>query len=65
MPCLRGMNISVNGQDYGEIVFWTTSSNSVWMWDRKPVALKRGSNTIKLASTGATPHIDHLNVLYD
>ena len=61
----RPMNISVNGQDYGEIVFWTTSSNSVWMWDRKPVALKRGSNTIKLASTGATPHIDHLNVLYD
>jgi len=57
------MDVYVNNQRQGEIVFWTTSGNNVWQWDRKVVRLSRGSNTIKLTATEAMPHIDHLNVL--
>jgi hypothetical protein len=60
----RPMDLSINGQPQGEIVFWTTTGNSTWLWDRKSVELNQGSNTIMLASTGPTPHIDHLNVLF-
>ena len=57
------IDIYVNGQSKGQVVFWTTSSNDVWQWDRKTVNLKQGSNTIKLTTNGAVPHIDHLNIL--
>jgi hypothetical protein len=59
----RPMELTVNGQPQGELVFWTTTGNSVWMWDRKPVTLNQGSNTIRLTATGATAHIDHLNII--
>lgn len=60
----RPVKVSVNGQAQGDVVFWTTSSNRVWAWDRKTVTLKQGSNPIKLTAVDAMPHIDHLNILF-
>jgi hypothetical protein len=55
--------IMVNGKTAGDIVLWTTGGKSTWAWDRKTVVLRKGKNTIRLTS-GGTPLIDHLNVLY-
>ncbi|TKJ37704.1 MAG: carbohydrate-binding family 6 protein [Planctomycetes bacterium B3_Pla] len=56
--------MTVNGKDAGDIILWTTGGKSTWAWDRKPVVLKKGKNTIKIVPKG-TPLIDHLNVLHE
>ena len=56
--------MTINGKDAGDIILWTTGGKSTWAWDRKPVVLKKGRNTIRLASKGAAL-IDHLNVLHE
>ena len=58
-PC----NVAVNGKGAGDIICWTTGGRSTWAWDRKPVVLQKGPNTIKLAVNGPL-EIDHLNVLF-
>ncbi len=54
--------IMINGKDAGDIILWTTGGESSWAWDRKPVTLNKGRNTIRLAAKGPLL-IDHLNVL--
>jgi hypothetical protein len=56
--------MTVNGKDAGDIILWTTGGKSTWAWDRKPVVLKKGKNTIRITPKG-TPLIDHLNVLHE
>jgi hypothetical protein len=45
------------------LVLWTTGGAASWAWDRKVVNLRSGANTIKVTAVGATPPIDHLNIL--
>ena len=54
--------VSLNGKVHGDIIFWNTSGNSVWAWDRITVALKKGKNNIKLSADRPLPRIDHLNL---
>jgi hypothetical protein len=56
--------MTVNGKDAGDIILWTTGGKSTWAWDRKPVVLKKGKNTVRITPKG-TPLIDHLNVLHE
>ncbi|NQT82141.1 carbohydrate-binding family 6 protein [bacterium] len=58
-PC----QLTVNGKDCGNIVCWTTGGESTWAWDRKPVVLQKGPNTIKLAPNGPLL-LDHINALF-
>ena len=60
----QAIDVNVNKQSQGEVVFWTTSANDVWMWDRKNVKLLKGVNTIQLSSKQTIPNMDHLNVFY-
>ena len=55
--------LKVNGQDAGGLVLWTTGSDSTWAWDRKPVTLRKGPNTIRLRPEGRA-QIGLLNVLF-
>ena len=55
--------VSVNGHPKGNVVFWNTSSDKTWAWDRMPVHLARGRNRIKLTRAKGLSRIDHLNVL--
>ena len=55
-------NVRVNDKDLGSIILWTTGGESTWAWDRKPVALRKGKNAIRLTIEN-TVLIDHLNVL--
>ena len=57
--------VSVNGQPKGNVVFWTTSSDKTWAWDRMPVHLAKGRNRIKLSGTEGLSRVDHLNVLFE
>jgi len=57
------VTISLNDKIHGEIIFWSTSGNSIWAWDRITVALKKGKNDIKLSADRPLPRIDHLNLL--
>jgi len=52
----------LNGDDAGEVILWSTGGASTWGWDRKPVELRQGTNTIRL--TKGVGRIDHLNVLW-
>jgi len=54
--------LAVNGKYAGEIILWTTGGPATWGWDRKPITLKNGKNTIRLSPTNSCM-IDHLNVL--
>ncbi len=54
--------ISINNKNQGEITFWTTTGNGIWMWDRKTVTLNKGRNTIKLSAKQAIPNLDHINI---
>jgi hypothetical protein len=58
-PC----QVAINGHQRGNILCWTTGGPATWAWDRKPVMLRKGQNTITLAPNGPLL-IDHLNVLY-
>jgi hypothetical protein len=55
--------LTVNGVDSEEIVFWNTGGSSTWAWDRKPVKLRKGQNSISLFPMGRLL-IDHINLLY-
>ncbi len=57
-PC----SVTVNGNNAGELILWSTGVQGNWVWDRKAVHLKKGENTILLRPTGS-PKINHLNVL--
>jgi hypothetical protein len=61
----RPIAVDINGQSQGEVVFWTTSSDSVWAWDRKPVLLSQGKNQIKLSAQSPLVRLDHLNLFYE
>ncbi len=54
--------VRINGKEAGEMILWTTGGESTWAWDRKPVVLSKGKNTIRLTITVPTK-IDHLNVI--
>ena len=58
------VTVSVNRKPRGDVVFWATSSNDVWAWDRKTVRLNKGENSIKLTVSGTLARLDHLNVLF-
>jgi hypothetical protein len=55
--------VSVNGNAQGEIVFWSTSGDSVWAWDRVNVPLAKGENQITLSGNRPLARLDHLNLL--
>jgi hypothetical protein len=55
--------VSVNGKAQGDIVFWSTSGDTVWAWDRKNVQLNKGENQIKLSADRPLARLDHLNLL--
>ena len=57
------MTLSINGEDQDSINFWKTGGSSSWAWDRKPVFLEKGTNSVVIASTGLSPKLDHVNVL--
>ncbi|UCF16143.1 MAG: hypothetical protein JSW59_01525, partial [Phycisphaerales bacterium] len=54
--------VRINGKESGDMVLWTSGGKSTWAWDRKPVVLRKGKNTIRLTIETAAL-IDHLNVL--
>jgi hypothetical protein len=54
--------IAINGKQAGEIIVWTSGGPSTWAWDRIPVTLEEGANTIRL-SVNCTALVDCLNVL--
>ena len=54
--------LAIGGEDRGTLVFWYTGGNSTWAWDRMPVVLEKGPNTIELVSPEPV-RIGHLNVL--
>lgn len=54
--------LNINEKLQGEIIFWSTSGNSVWAWDRKVVQLNKGKNSIKLSAKRPLARIDHLNI---
>jgi hypothetical protein len=54
--------VRLNGKESGKMILWTTGGGATWAWDRKPVVLPEGKNTIRL--TFEVPaKIDHLNIL--
>jgi hypothetical protein len=53
---------TVNAKDAGGMICWNTGGPNTWAWDRKPVSLAKGANTIRLGMSGPVA-IDHLNVL--
>ena len=53
--------LTINGKEAGQIVLWTTTGDSTWAWDRVPVRLQKGRNTIRLR-TDAPAKIDGLKV---
>ena len=53
--------LTINGKEAGQIVLWTTTGDSTWAWDRVPVRLQKGKNTIRLR-TDAPAKIDGLKV---
>ena len=55
--------VGVNGDAQSDIVFWSTSGDDVWAWDRKNVQLKKGSNQIELSAQRPMARLDHLNLL--
>ena len=55
--------VTVNDREQGEVVFWSTSGDSVWAWDRKSVQLKEGKNQIELSAKRPMARLDHLNLL--
>ena len=57
------VKVTVNDNDAGEIVFWSTSGNDVWAWDRKNVRLEKGKNEIRLSANRPLARLDHLNLL--
>jgi len=54
--------VRVNGEESGDLVLWTTGGKDTWAWDRKPVVLRKGKNTIRLTIETAAL-VDHVNVL--
>ena len=59
------VTVTVNDREQGEIVFWNTSGDSVWAWDRKNVQLKKGKNQIRLSTERPMARLDHLNLLHE
>lgn len=57
------VTVTVNGKAQGDIVFWNTSGNTTWTWDRKNVQLNNGVNQIKLSANRPLARLDHLNLL--
>jgi hypothetical protein len=57
--------MSVNGSVQGDLIFWTTSGNSVWAWDRVMVPLNKGENQITLSAERPLARLDCLNILAD
>ena len=55
--------VTVNDDQQDAIVFWSTSGDSVWAWDRKNVQLKKGKNQIKLSAERPLARLDHLNLM--
>ncbi|TWU44229.1 Exo-beta-D-glucosaminidase precursor [Novipirellula aureliae] len=55
--------VSVNEETLGDIVFWCTSGNTTWAWDRKTVQLNKGVNDITLSADRPLARLDHLNLL--
>jgi hypothetical protein len=49
--------LTINGQAASTIVLWSTSGDTVFAWDRVPVRLGKGKNTIRL-ETRAPARID-------
>jgi len=54
--------LRINGKESGGMILWTTGGKNIWAWDRKPVVLRKGKNTVRLTIETAAS-IDHLNVL--
>ncbi len=54
---------NINGEGVGDMELWKSADPETWVWDRKPVVLNRGDNTLRLTVPGGA-QIDHLNVLY-
>jgi len=55
--------VSVNGNAQGDIVFWNTSADTTWAWDRKNIQLSEGMNQITLSADRPLARLDHLNLL--
>ena len=55
--------VSVNGKAQGDVIFWSTSGNTTWAWDRKNVQLDKGKNQIKLSADRPLARLDHLNLI--
>jgi len=54
--------IEINGEKFGDIDFWSTGNEEVWLWERVTVNLKKGENTIRLFA-GRFANIDHVNII--
>jgi hypothetical protein len=59
------IEVDINNNSQGDIIFWTTTSNAIWAWDRIAVTLKKGTNSITLSATKPMPAIDHMNVFFE
>ena len=57
------VTVTVNDTSQGQMVFWSTSGDAVWAWDRKNVELKKGQNQIELSAERPLARLDHLNLL--
>ncbi len=56
------MPITINSQAAGEFVYYRTGSPTSWSWDRVPVLLTQGLNTIRIR-VNRSINVDHLNII--
>lgn len=52
----------INGEAAGSIQLWSTGHRESWAWDRVVIFLRKGENTIRVASDPSVL-IDHVNIL--
>jgi hypothetical protein len=54
--------VIINGNDAGEIEFWSTGNAGAWVWERITLNLEKGKNTLEISPMGKVL-LDHLNVI--
>lgn len=54
--------LKINNVETDPVIFWSSGSNSSWVWDRVVVTLRKGENVIQINPEGVVI-LDHINIL--